>query len=346
MIVHLVEPGGAGGVYQHTMALASALAGDGLDVEVHTAADREPLSLPRPVPVRACLWRFGWLRWRLPRRAAVLAGWLAGGVAPCLARCRPGDVVHVQGWLGGLVVPLLVLRRQDVRLAFSPHNTFVRSGRGWEERLLAETARRADVVLTFSEPDRRRAEEWGARAVVVPFPVLAPPPAPEAVSRWRARWREPAVLVAGQLRPDKGLDLAVRAARWGPGVRLAIVGEDLGAVAPARVLAAELGVDVAWDVGFLALEDFVAAVAAADVVLCPYRAASSSAVLSLARALGRPSVGTAVGGLPELASVVAPPDDPVLLAEAVDEARAVTVEPAPLDPAEVAAAYARAYATA
>jgi glycosyltransferase involved in cell wall biosynthesis len=84
------------------------------------------------------------------------------------------------------------------------------------------------------------------------------------------------------------------------------------------------------DEGYLPLARFVAAAAAADVVACPYLVASSSAVLALAVALGRPTVASDVGGLGDLATVVVPPGDPDALAAGVERAlRAGPVAPPP-----------------
>jgi glycosyltransferase involved in cell wall biosynthesis len=99
-------------------------------------------------------------------------------------------------------------------------------------------------------------------------------------------------------------------------------------------------VSLVVDEGYLPLDRFVAAVAAADVVACPYRVGSQSAVLALAHALGRPTVATDVGGLPELASVVVEPEDPAALAQGIEEAlRTTTVPPVRRPPAEALAPF-------
>jgi glycosyltransferase involved in cell wall biosynthesis len=55
-------------------------------------------------------------------------------------------------------------------------------------------------------------------------------------------------------------------------------------------------------VGYVPLDAFAAAVAAADAVVVPSERASQSGVLALARRLGVPTVAADVGGLSELAS--------------------------------------------
>ena len=323
--IHVVEPGGRGGVHQHAASLAAALAGCGVPVVLHSAADAEerPASAGG-VTRRTCLWRFGGLRPALLRKAALVGGWVAVGVPVCLARMRSGDVVHVEGWFRPVLLLPLVLgaRLRRARVVLAPHNTFSRRGRAGEERLFRWMSRRADAVLAFSERDGRRIESWGATTVRVPMMFGPLPVDLDLVARWRERWDvpdgQPVVLLAGQVRADKGPDLLVRAAaRWEGRLVAALVGEDLGGMGPARRLAAELDVALRVAEGHLPIEQFVAALYAADVVVCPYRVSSQSAVLAMAAALGLRTVATDVGGLPELATVVVPPDDPVALAEGV-----------------------------
>jgi glycosyltransferase involved in cell wall biosynthesis len=329
--IHLVEPGGAGGIHQHAAALADGLAEGGVTVVLHTASDAEELALPTGVSRRPCFWRFADVSNRSLRRLAIVGAWLGAGIPGCLMRTRPGDVVHVEGrFFPVLLLPLFVgARLRRCRIGFSPHTTFPRARRG-QEPLVRWMARRADVVFAFSHYDQAvMVKDWGVEAVRVPLAMgrWAEEPDPGLVEGWRQRWRaagggdRPVVLFAGQLRPDKGLDLAVQAAEhWRRDALLAVVGEDHGALARAIREAAARGVDLVVGEGYHPLPQMVAAVAAADVVLCPYRAASMSGVLALATALGRPTVATDVGGSAEVATVAVPPDDPGALAAGVDKA--------------------------
>jgi glycosyltransferase involved in cell wall biosynthesis len=99
------------------------------------------------------------------------------------------------------------------------------------------------------------------------------------------------------------------------------------------------------EIGFVELPEFMASIAAADVIVCPYDRASQSGVLAVAAALGTPTVATDVGGLAELAGVSVPPDDVPALRRAIDQQLA---EPQPghgedLD-ARALSAHLRAYA--
>ena len=321
---HIVEPGGRGGVYHHAVGLAIASAGAGRAVVLHTASDAEDVGAPT-VRTRACFWRFSGLQPRLLRRVAVTAGWLVVGVPLCAARFRPGDVVDIHGWFRPwLLAPLaMAARLRRCRLVLTPHNTFSRRARRSAERAMAWMARRADEVVVFSDHDLAALRAWGSQGIKAPL-LAAPAKAdPDLVARWRTRWRarggvRRVVLFAGQIRPDKGLDALVRAAAgWEGDARLAVVGEDVGALRPALGVAGALGVALDVDEGYQPWPQFVAAVAAADVVVCPYRVASQSAILALARVLGRPTVATDVGGLGELATVTVPPHDVAALAAAV-----------------------------
>jgi glycosyltransferase involved in cell wall biosynthesis len=321
--VHVVEPGGWGGIYQHAAAVAAARAEAGERVVFWSAADAEDVPVPAGVVRRACFWRCATVQPRRVRQAAVAARWFGVGVPAILREARRGDVVVLEGSSHpALQAPLVAGARCAV--TFSPHNTFSRAGRPSEERLVRWLAQRADEVLALSEYDRRVIEGWGVKAVRrVPLAVgrWARDPDPVLVDAWRRRWGGGrVVLFAGQLRADKGLDVAVQAAAQWTGPRLAVVGEDLGALSPALREAARLGVDLVVDEGYQPLPRLVAAIAAADVVVCPYRVASVSGVMAMAAALGRPTVATDVGGLGESATVTVPPDDASGLAAGVDKA--------------------------
>ena len=324
-VVHVVEPGGRGGIHQHALSLAERLRRAGVGVVLHTSADAEPGG--GEVVRKTCLWPFASIRPRPLRRGLLVAGWLMRGVPSCVAGVSGDDVLHIEGrFKPVLLVPLVLAARQrGCTLTFTPHNTFARNGSVWDQAVVRWVARRAHAVLALSDHDVREIAAWGGRPVRVPLLVTTSTPDPEQVAGWRRRWHaedgRPVVLVAGYLRVDKGADLLVRAAaQMTPRPVVALVGEDVGGVEGAADLAASLGVALVVDEGYQPLDRFLAALAAADVVACPYRAASQSAVLAMAAALARPTVAADVGGLAELATVVVPPEDPAALAAGIGEA--------------------------
>jgi glycosyltransferase involved in cell wall biosynthesis len=83
---------------------------------------------------------------------------------------------------------------------------------------------------------------------------------------------------------------------------LAIVGPDKGGWARCDALAREYGIDIATRLEFVGLNEFTAAIAAADLVVVPSEKASQSGVLALAQQLRTPTVAADVGGMAELAS--------------------------------------------
>lgn len=321
MRVHFVEPLGRGGIFQHTVAIASALDRAGVSVVIHTALD--PEFLPSVQLCRCVDWKRGGSPAGV-RKLGVAVAYSTKTIPHLVRSARRGDILHFEGlFKAGLgAATIAAVRTRGVRIVFSPHNTFARSGQVIDRLSLRAGVRAADVVVVFSRHDAEVVGAAGAEVVVSPLVQAMPRVDPARVRVWREKWAADAVaLVAGQIRSDKGLETAVAAAAlWGSRLRLAVVGEDIGGAPPARALAEELGVEVAWSLNYASLEDFVAAVRAADVVLCPYPRGSQSGVLSLARAVGTPTVATAAGGLPDYATTIVPPADPRALANAAVKA--------------------------
>lgn len=342
-VIHLVELDGRGGPYQHATALADALHRDGLAVVLHTAADAE-LHPEEPIQVCGCM---DWCRAAGHARRLLVASRFLTVTLPHLLRHR--GVFHLQGPFKPalLAIALGAARVRRDRVVFSPHNTFSRRGSALDTRLVRLCTRLAHATVVFCEADARVVAGWRARPVVSPLLQHVPAVDPARVEAWRRRWNDaPVVLFAGQIRRDKRLDLVIEASgRWTRARRLAIVGRDLGDAERCRALAGRLGLDPDWTVGYLELEAFVAAVQAADVVVCPYERASQSGVLALARQLGVPTVATDVGGLGELATALVPADvGPDALAGAIDDLLASAPPPRKADPAEATvAAHRKAY---
>lgn len=303
--IHLVEPTGYSGIFQHAVALAEALGSIGERVVFHTAREHEELpatgftycpcgTWPQRSPASA--------RQRVGLGARYLDAMLQH-VARSVGR---NDIVHLQGSLAGALSLAVAdrLRRTGARIVFSPHETFSRRGAvdGW---FLSAALRRADAVLTFSEHDVADLAARGIEATLSPLVIKTPKPDPTLVRAWRTRWaaevgRE-VVLFAGEIRSDKRLDTLIRAAAHWPARRtLAVVGRDRNAWVAASTLARGLGVTVKPTLGYVELNDFAAAIAAADVVALPYAEANQSGIAAVARQLGAHTVGSRVGGLPEL----------------------------------------------
>jgi glycosyltransferase involved in cell wall biosynthesis len=346
--IHLVEPTGFGGIFQHSCVLGEVLAQAGHRVTLHTAAQHEAVEL-EGVEICPCVW---WPRGRPAgtlRRAAIAAR-LTLRTLPHLYRAIPrGDLVHLQGGVasGALtVLTLAVANRRARAVVYSPHNTFSRRGR-FDGVLLSAALLFTQSTVAYSQIDVATLRSRGAHATLSPLIQLLPEPDPARIARWRESWGardgDEVVLFAGVVRPDKRLDVLVRAARgWPPRRRLAVVGQDRGDLVRCRELAGQLGVALHAHDEFVALEDFTAALTAADVVVAPYERASQSGVLSVASQLGTPTIASNVGGLSELADRTFEPGDPDALAQAIDGQLADGAR-RPLDSAAALRAHEAAY---
>src|SRR2546423_931410 len=95
--MHLVEPLGRGGVFQHSIALGEALAARGWTVTLHPARDSE---IQRTTGIALCTcvdWKRGMRSG--PRRRATIAARFLGRTVPHLLRViRRRKPVHVQGY--------------------------------------------------------------------------------------------------------------------------------------------------------------------------------------------------------------------------------------------------------
>ncbi len=152
---------------------------------------------------------------------------------------------------------------------------------------------------------------------VAPPPDGEPPPLPFA---------PPRLLCLGRLVPAKGFDVALTAFalvhRRFPTARLVVAGD--GQERPAlEAHAARLGIkdDVVFT-GWVAPPDVPALIATATAVLMPSRREGLPLVAVQAALMGRPVVGTPVGGLPEVVvhertGLVVPRDDAAALAAAI-----------------------------
>ena len=138
----------------------------------------------------------------------------------------------------------------------------------------------------------------------------------------------PLALFLGLIRPYKGVDLLLEAfattLRDLPAARLVVAGLPRPSFRPyaRQIDRLGLGERVRTDLRYLPQSVMNDYLAAADLVVLPYRDASQSAVLGAALAAGRPVVASATGGLPEMLAegateMLVPAGDVVALAGAM-----------------------------
>jgi glycosyltransferase involved in cell wall biosynthesis len=248
-----------------------------------------------------------------------------------LLRRERVDVVHahlpIAGVLGRLAARLAGVRR----VVYTEHNVPARYV--FPTRLLNRaTYRMNDVVIAVSDEVRRAIEPYARgrpQIVTVHNAVDASALAAIPVEREAVR-REfgfpadaPVVVTVGNLTPKKGhtylLAAAAQVLAAHPGVRFVIVGQgpladDLRAEASRHRLNGRLVF-----AGFRS--DAVRIVAASDIFVLSSLHEGLPVSLLEAMALGKPSVVTRVGGIPEVAdersSVIIDPQNAEILAEAI-----------------------------
>lgn len=337
-----------GGVAAHTTATAHHLAGAGHHVDLvswsrlypqrlypgeQTVADAGPDVPPYPRTVRP-------LRWDRPGTWVRTGRRLAGHDLVVL-------VVVVPAQVPGLLAIAAAARRAGRRTGHVPrvvaltHNVVPHETHPGGRLLMGRLLRRVDGVLVHSGEQERLAVEHGARGVVVAdLPPHPPGGVPDgatraaAVAARRARLGDPAaplrVLALGFVRRYKGFDLLVRAAAQVPGVEVTVAGEVWsGAGTDLRAALADprLAGRARLLEGYLPARQLPALMAAHDVLALPYRHATASQNVLLARAHGLPVLATDVGTFGAqvrdgVDGVVVAPDDVAALAAGLRRLRA------------------------
>jgi glycosyltransferase involved in cell wall biosynthesis len=318
--------------YDHE--LATALAAEGVDVELVTSPFRfgetaVPAGYRRSepfYPISSRLFRRS--RLRLPVKVAEHIP----GTAALLLR-RP-DVLHMQ-WLAAPELDR-VLFRARVPSVFTAHDLLPRRTARKRE-LWSSLLQRFDRVVVHSERGRESLSELGVHATVIPHPVY--PSDPPRADDGRT------LLCLGTIRPYKGLEDAIAAAKRIDGARLLVAGDPVESVNGLRAEAGELA---EWRLGYLPQTELERALGEATVALFPYRPElDQSGALLQALGAGVPAVAYDVGGIAEPierfgAGRIVQPGDVDGLAVAATE---LLDDPAALEAARAGARRARAELT-
>ncbi|BCW76820.1 glycosyltransferase [Arthrobacter sp. NicSoilB11] len=299
--VQVLEVGGRGGVYQHSLEVARALAEAGYSVTLHTASDPEI----EDERVRLCRC-FSWKRkTRFFRGPLIAFGFLFLTVPHILK--QSGTV-----WVQGTFKPLLtmyalgMLRLSNRRTIFSPHNLFTRYGGATERFYMQRCLRLAHIVVSYNDTDAEILESLQIKVARIPLFMYLPFVSEKTLTAWRKRLQHssPDICVVGQLRLDKNLPMLVRAAS-AAGKSLVLMGEDAGALEEVEAEISRLPHNTTTVLeGFFPLEDLAAVVALTGAVALPYSVASQSGVAALAKAYDAKVIAYATGGLKEQADVL------------------------------------------
>lgn len=321
-VCHLIHDLGPGGAEHVIVDLARAAAPAGLAISVVSMLPIEGLRYPERlrdlgVPVRA-LDLSAWWDPRGPRRLRRLLADLDPQILH--SHLKHADVVAGR-----------VARRVGIPHVSTLHvieDTVGRIGR-WKRNLAVASRRRtAAVTIAVSEAQRRWylavSGEDPSRVVTlyngIPDPGAAAPATRTAVrADLGIADDEVAVAMVAIMRPGKGHDVALAAARsFVPPVRLVLAGDGDLMDEVARQ-AAPLG-DRVLRLGFC--EDVPRLLAGMDLVVHPTMADALPTALVHAVAAGLPVVASDVGGVPEIvvpgAGELVPPGDAAALAAAVN----------------------------
>jgi glycosyltransferase involved in cell wall biosynthesis len=219
------------------------------------------------------------------------------------------------------------------------NNAEPHEGRAWPWRpVAARGIASRDICLTHAATEAKRLAALGVRCPIEVVPHPAPPSPAELLDPAAARRAlgipadETVFLFFGYVRRYKGVDVLLdalaRLPAAGPRWRAIVAGEwyvDRSG-ADAAVARPPLAGRVQVLDRYLADAEVAPLLAAATVVVLPYRSGTQSGVVPLAFAHGRPVVASAVGGLAEAVQdgengLLVPPDDAAALARALEEVR-------------------------
>lgn len=300
MRMDLIEFGGSGGVFHHTVCAADALGRAGATVVVHTATDHEQIE--GMFSYCAC---FSWRRESGRLRPISIAWNFFARTVPHLLRAT-GRFVWIQGLFK---VPLTFVLAVALRLwrkttVFSPHNFFSRDGSCLQELLIRLICRICTVPVAYNTSDQERMSYLNAMTIRLPLPMYAPPISFAVWQKWAEICSQNSISVCsvGQLRKDKNLGLLVRTCQ-AANAGLLIIGEDRGAAEDARVAIDPAGSSVLLFEGYYELEDLAAVCALSAYLALPYSVSSQSGAAGLAMSYGTPVIAAGVGGLSEQAAI-------------------------------------------
>ena len=358
--VLLIDPSSHGGIVSYTAVIASALRTAGGDPALLGSAALTGTNGTMPVVVERRLPAQPWGRpadagLAFYARRALAWARSARIIVSTVRRSKP-DVVHFQAAINRRFdAHLIRLLARGRPVIWTAHDVlpFERtdSDRGW----FAAIYRSVDQVIVFTRPAADQVLALaGVQAAVIEHPVpegIHPVSAQDARSRLGLPADGRLLCALGFIRSYKGYGL------------LADVWELLGPAAPRLLVMGELVAEeeqpvverlgaskqVELRLGYASDEELTLALSASDALLLPYREASDSGLVHLARAAGVPVIASDV---PQLAASVSATGAGVSVARDVEAWAAAVTAPLPSPPptpppnAEIGAKHLALYAEA
>jgi glycosyltransferase involved in cell wall biosynthesis len=288
-----------GGGARHTTELARRLAAAGHNVIIESwrAPGQQTLDAPEGRPYPRTYHRLAWHR---------PDGWLAAG-----RRLRSADLV-----VFALLTPAQVPSYLSVLTGLSigprrPRTVVICHAALPPDAPLTRTLlSHVDTVIVHSAAQAAQARALAPDVPIViaripphlPAVPIALPHLPERTVDLAPAHLRCRLLFFGVVRPDKGLDILLRALAQAPDhVTLTVAGEFTSGIEETRQLIAHLGLGtrVTLRPGYVPAGQLPALFADADALVLPYRQAAGSQNVQLAFSFGIPVVATTAGALAE-----------------------------------------------
>lgn len=270
--------------------LAHRLTADGHEVRVLTWMHQGPARLlptrPLAAPEGAVFPAEPVLSWRDP-----VGAWRTG-------RAVAADLVIVVHYTTVQAPALaLVTHAARGRVVVICANAVPHERRPGDRALTALLLRAADAAVVHTDAERAALTALADHPVAV---AALPPHLPDGPPHVREPGVRRRLLFFGKVRRYKGADVLLRALAGLPDVHLTVAGEVYPDAADLPALVERLGLRDRVDLrpGYLPATDIPGLFAAADALVLPYRSATASQHVALARRHGLPMVATRVGNFP------------------------------------------------
>lgn len=243
--------------------------------------------------------------------------------ARSIIRERPDMVVFhwwTVFWAPCFAFLIYLLKRRNIRITLICHNLVDHDASGMKTRISRYILNLADAYLVHSSEHRDTLQlaRPGIPVMQHPIPVYGHYPAARNSLPKRGRLE---LLFFGFIRPYKGLDVLIEAMHQlgDSDVYLTIIGEHWGDPSSLSKTISE-SANIEPHLRYMSDEEVADYFERADIVVLPYKAATGSAVASVAFHYDKPIIASRIGGLPDVVidgstGKLVPPNDPSALAE-------------------------------
>ena len=294
--LHVIEPLGSGGIYQHAVAFSNYLSENGFSIVLHTTHDYEETESVK-FRVCGCFRNFHQESWILRNTMRFSSFCLR--TAPHLWVSSYGRYINLQGNAHPLLTLLIgmILRIRSHGIVYTPHNLFERN-RQWSGKLVRKCIIKCSrLVIVFNKVDQRLLSKESVPTVRLPLLMPHVEPNDNLIEKLKRNLQDEHLkvfLFAGQMREDKGildlLEIANLLRNYGI---LLVVGKAIDQMGYETIKRLEKEPNCRVYEGFYALSDFLAFFEIADCLLLPYHIVSQSGTVAYARRVNLPTIGYA-----------------------------------------------------